>query len=142
MCAERLAFGLAVLGLVLCTACGNDKVSSSSAIPLSGGWQGTTTPTGHASFATNWTMSLGPTGDGSQVQASGGCTYGLSGNSAGTYRLLGQFDGSFMSLSGNPLDLDLTLEATVIGDSLIGSYRGSSSSPCFVYSGTLQGTKQ
>ena len=140
MCAERLALGLAVLGLVLCTACSKDN--GFSAIQLSGSWKGTTTPTGHASFATNWTMSLGPTGDGSQVQAVGGCTYDLSGNSAGTYRLLGQFDGSFMSLSGNALGLDLTIEGTVFGDSLLGTYTGSSSTPCFVYSGTLQGTKQ
>jgi hypothetical protein len=86
-------------------------------------------------------MAVGPTGDGSVFQADGGCTYNLSGNPPATYRLTGDFDGSHMRLSGNALGLDLTLEGNVSGDSLFGTYQGSSSTPCFVYSGTFQGTK-
>ena len=87
-------------------------------------------------------MSVGPTGDGSTVQADGTCTYPLSGTAPGMYRMTGEFDGLHMNLSGNPLGLDIALQGLVVGDSVSGTYNGSSTSPCFVYTGTFQGTKR
>ena len=139
MCAERLAVGLAVLGFVLCAACSHENAAA-PAIRTSGSWTGRTTPTGHAISATSWTMVVGPVGDGSQFEAVGTCAYDSSSTRVGMYRLLGQFDGYFMTFSGSMVGINIMLQGSVVGDSLTGTYTGTTTTPCFVYSGTFQGS--
>jgi hypothetical protein len=137
----KLVVLLLVLVTALLIACRDQSVSVSG---VSGNWKGSTNPSGYPNYAVTWTMTVSGTGstDGG-VRADGGCTYNAGGNSGGTFLLSGHFDGSHLSLSGGGLgSSQFILDATVSGTSLSGSYTGAADTPCFVYSGTWQGTKQ
>lgn len=134
MLGPRAGLSVSVLAVVL-TTCTNP------ADDVSGNWKGTTAPTNNPTFAVTWTMTLSPAVY-DVVTGEGGCTYNTDGSDGGRFFLTGEFDGSHLTLSGGGLASHLILDATVSGNSLSGTYTGTAERPCFLYSGTWQGTRQ